>query len=55
MKQHAVLILLAPLLANAAENEQDGFAGTLQLGVSHYQLASNFLKAPNGVPPAPPA
>ncbi|OHX12469.1 DUF2860 domain-containing protein [Chromobacterium sphagni] len=48
MKHHAVLILLsAPLLAVAAENEQDGFSGALQLGVSHYQLASNFLKAPN--------
>ncbi|WP_434632319.1 DUF2860 domain-containing protein [Chromobacterium sp. CV08] len=53
MKHHAVLILLAPLLAVAAGNEQDGFSGTFRLGASHYQLASNFLKAPNdGRPPA---
>ncbi|UTH76302.1 DUF2860 domain-containing protein [Chromobacterium sp. IIBBL 290-4] len=48
MKHYAELILLSiPLLAAAAENEQDGFSGAFQLGVSHYQLASNFLKAPN--------
>ncbi|MFB0823725.1 DUF2860 domain-containing protein [Chromobacterium violaceum] len=48
MKHYALLILLsAPMLAAAAENEQNGFSGHLQLGVSHYQLASNFLKAPN--------
>ncbi|QEL56913.1 DUF2860 domain-containing protein [Chromobacterium paludis] len=52
MKQYAVLILLStPLLAAAAENEQDGFSGDYQLGASHYQMASNFLKAPKGGQP----
>ncbi|POZ63940.1 DUF2860 domain-containing protein [Chromobacterium alticapitis] len=50
MKHYVVFMLASiPLLAAAAENEQSasGFSGSFQLGLSRYQLASNFLKAPN--------